>query len=70
VNAGRKVCVVATPKIDDWNDWRAVKLEVVDIQAGALRFWGEGPADRGAYRAGSEMHAVGFGDGVEAPERN
>ena len=30
----RRVCVAATPKINEWNGYRAVELEVVDFQAG------------------------------------
>jgi single-stranded-DNA-specific exonuclease len=32
---GRKCCLAATPKINEWNGYRSVELEVTDFQAGA-----------------------------------
>jgi single-stranded-DNA-specific exonuclease len=40
LSGGRKVCVAAKPKINDWNGYRAVELEVADFQAGATAVLG------------------------------
>jgi single-stranded-DNA-specific exonuclease len=35
LSGGRKCCLAATPKINEWNGYRSVELEVTDFQAGA-----------------------------------
>ena len=35
LSAGGACCLAFTPKINEWNGWTSVDLEVVDFQAGA-----------------------------------
>ena len=36
LSGGRKCCLAATPKINEWNGYRSVELEVTDFQAGPV----------------------------------
>jgi single-stranded-DNA-specific exonuclease len=40
MSSERRVCLAATPKINEWNGYRSVELEVVDFQAGAMAVLG------------------------------
>jgi single-stranded-DNA-specific exonuclease len=40
MSSERRVCLAATPKINEWNGYRSVELEVVDFQAGATAVLG------------------------------
>jgi single-stranded-DNA-specific exonuclease len=40
MSSERRVCLAATPKINEWNGYRSVELEVVDFQAGAVAVLG------------------------------
>jgi single-stranded-DNA-specific exonuclease len=36
MSGDRRCCVAATPKINEWNGYRSVELEVIDFRAGAV----------------------------------
>jgi hypothetical protein len=40
LSSERRVCLAATPKINEWNGYRSVELEVVDFQAGSVAVLG------------------------------
>jgi single-stranded-DNA-specific exonuclease len=35
MSAGGACCLAFTPKVNEWQGWRSIDLEVADLQAGA-----------------------------------